>query len=102
MENPMIKRRRGIEVIKDTYLASKCDFFIGNDFSHLSHTVIRIKDWGDKSVSLLYWLYKKLKYPVNVMLIVKKDRNNIFTHIRDRAKVLIEKYNEARKSPTLL
>ncbi len=97
MENPMVKRRRGVEVIKDTYLASKCDFFIGNDFSHLSHAVLRIKDWGDKSVSLLYWMYKKLKYPINVMLIVKKDRNNIFTRMKDRTKVIIDKFNEARK-----
>lgn len=94
MENPMIKRRRGIEIIKDTYIASKCDFFIGNDFSHLSHTVTRIKDWGDKSVSLLYWLYKKLKYPINVMLIVKKDSNNVFSRIKKRVKELIDKYNE--------
>lgn len=91
MENPMIKRRRGVEIIKDTYLASKCDFFIGNDFSHLSHTVLRIKDWGEKNVSLLYWLYKKLKYPINVKLIVKKESNNIFARIKNKAAALIDK-----------
>ncbi len=72
MENPMIKRRRGIEVIKDAYVAAKCDFFIGNDFSHLSHGVTRLKDWPEKNVKLLYWVYKKRKYPVNAKLIVRQ------------------------------
>lgn len=94
MESPMVKRRRGIEIIKDTYIAARCDFFIGNDFSHLSHAVVRIKDWGDKSVSLLYWLYKKLKYPINVKLIIKKDSKNIFKRIIDSAKRLIEKHKQ--------
>ncbi|PYG84997.1 GDP-fucose protein O-fucosyltransferase [Ruminiclostridium sufflavum DSM 19573] len=94
MESPMIKRRRGIELIKDTYLAAKCDFFIGNDFSHLSHTALRIKDWGDKSVSLLYWLYKKLKYPINVKLIVKKESNNIIIRTIKRAIELFNEYKE--------
>jgi len=73
MENPMIKRRRGIEVIKDAYIAAKCDFFIGNDFSHLSHAVTRLKDWPAKNVKLLYWAYKKRKYPVNARLIVRQS-----------------------------
>ncbi len=73
MENAMIKRRRGIEAIKDAYLAAKCDFFIGNDFSNLSHAVSRLKDWPAKNIKMLYWVYKKRKYPVNVKLIVKRD-----------------------------
>lgn len=94
MENPMIKRQRGAEIIRDTYIAAKCDFFIGNDFSHLSHTVMRLKDWGDKSTSLLFRWYKGLKYPLNVMLIVKKESNNIFVKIKDKAKKLIDKYKK--------
>lgn len=93
MENSMIKRRRGIEIIKDAYIAAKCDFFIGNDFSNLSHAVTRIKDWSDKSVKLLYWLYKKRKYPVNAKLIVKSD--NIFRRIINKAKKFINKYRKS-------
>ncbi len=88
LENTMIKRRRGIEVIKDAYIASKCDFFIGNDFSHLSHGVTRLKDWPEKNVKLLCWVYKRKKYPVNVRLIVRKE-GNIFTRF---IKKLIAKF----------
>ncbi len=75
MESAMIKRRRGIEAIKDAYIASTCDFFIGNDFSHLSHAVTRMKDWPAKNVKLLYWLYKGKKYPINARLIVRNGGN---------------------------
>ena len=80
MESAMIKRRRGIEAIKDTFIASKCDFFIGNDFSHLSHAVTRMKDWPVKNVKLLYWLYKSKKYPINARLIVRNG-SNLFLRI---------------------
>ena len=80
LENTMIKRRRGIEAIKDAYVAAKCDFFIGNDFSHLSHAVTRIRDWPSKNSKLLYWVFKRRKYPVNVKLIVRKD-SNIFLRL---------------------
>lgn len=43
-----------IEIIKDTYLASKCDFFIGNGYSNLSNTVMRLKDWPETNIKLLY------------------------------------------------
>jgi len=98
MENPMIKRRRGIEVIKDTYIASRCDFFIGNDFSNLSHAVTHIKDWTDRSVKLLYWLYKKRKYPINVKLIVKNEKNNIFRRIINKIKVFADKHRRKSKN----
>lgn len=55
------KRRKGvemqkdtIEIIKDTYLAAQCDFFIGNGYSSLSNTVMRLKDWPDTNIKLLY------------------------------------------------
>lgn len=94
MENPMIKRRIGIEVIKDTYIASKCDFFIGNEFSHLSQAVTLIKDWTDKNSMLLYWLYNKFKYPINVKLITKKNKNNFFTRTFTKIKTFIDKQKE--------
>ena len=98
MENPMVKRLRGVETIIDTYLAAKCDFFIGNDFSNMSHTITRMKDWTDKSTKLLYWLNKKRKYPVNVALIVEKDKNNIFRRITNRVKTFMDKYWQKLKN----
>lgn len=91
MENPMVKWARGIETIKDTYLAAKCDFFIGNDYSHLTHAVLRIKDWADKSVSLLYWLHKKFKYPINVKLIIKNPNPNLFRRLINWFVTIIER-----------
>ncbi len=46
--------RDTVEVIKDTYLAAQCDFFIGNGYSNLSNTVMRLKDWPDTNIKLLY------------------------------------------------
>lgn len=43
-----------IEIIKDTYLASQCDFFIGNGYSNLSNTVMRLRDWPESNIKLLY------------------------------------------------
>lgn len=43
-----------IEIIKDTYLAAQCDFFIGNGYSNLSNTVMRLRDWPDTNIKLLY------------------------------------------------
>jgi len=74
LENPMVKRRRGIEVIKDAYLAAQCDFFIGNDFSSLSRAISRIKDWPVENVKLLFRQREKRKYPVNVRMIAAKDK----------------------------
>ncbi len=55
------KRRKGvelekdtIEIIVDTYLAAQCDFFIGNGYSNLSNTVLRMKDWPETNIKLLY------------------------------------------------
>lgn len=60
LDNPN-KRHKGvelikdtIEVIKDTYLASQCDFFIGSGYSNLSNTVMRLKDWPETNIKLLY------------------------------------------------
>jgi hypothetical protein len=55
------KRHKGIElqkdtieIIKDTCLAAQCDFFIGNGYSNLSNTVMRLKDWHESNIRLLY------------------------------------------------
>ncbi|MGE5613977.1 MAG: O-fucosyltransferase family protein [Bacillota bacterium] len=73
MENPMVKRRRGVEAIKDAYIAARCDFFIGNDFSALSRAITRLKDWPQGNVNLLFRRRKRRIYPVNVKMIVRKD-----------------------------
>jgi len=86
IENPVVKRRRGIEVIKDACLAAQCDFFIGNDFSSLSRAISRIKDWPDGNVNLLFRQRGKRKSPVNVKIIVsikKKIFRSIVEHIKN-------------------
>lgn len=54
LQNYNNKRRKGIEIIKDTYLAAKCDFFIGNGYSNVSYTVKRLKDWPDGHIKLFF------------------------------------------------
>jgi len=90
MENPVVKRRRGIEIIKDTYLAAFCDFFIGNDFSCLSRTVSRLKDWPDGNIELLFRQRKKRKFPINTKMITIRERK-IFLFIVEYIKKLITK-----------
>ncbi len=79
MENPMVKRRRGIETIKDAYLAARCDFFIGNDFSNLSRAIYRMKDWPQENIKLLFRQKRKRKYPVNAKIIVPGENKLLST-----------------------
>lgn len=60
LENHLNKRSKGLDIIKDTYLASKCDFFIGYGFSNLSHAVTHLKDWSETNIKLTYWMFEKL------------------------------------------
>jgi len=53
-QNYSDKKRKGIEVIKDTWLAAKCDYFIGNGYSNVSRAVSELKRWPDGSMKLLY------------------------------------------------
>jgi hypothetical protein len=55
------KRRKDVEmkldtigIIKDAYLAAQCDFFIGNGYSAQSNAVMRLKDWPETNIRLLY------------------------------------------------
>ncbi len=45
---------KGIEIIKDTWLAAKSDYFIGNGFSNVSRAVCELKDWQNQNVTLLF------------------------------------------------
>jgi hypothetical protein len=53
-------RSKGLDAIKDAYLAAKCDFFIGYGGSQLSHAVARLKDWPETNIKLMYWMFPKL------------------------------------------
>ncbi len=57
------RRRKGIEVIKDTYLATRCTFFIGNGYSNVSYTIKRLKDWPDSNIVLFY---RDLKHEIRL------------------------------------
>ena len=50
----------GEEIIKDTYLAAKCDYFIGNGSSNVSTTILHLKDWQNNQYLLLEknWLFE--------------------------------------------
>jgi hypothetical protein len=46
-------RRMGIEIIKDTYLAARCNAFIGYGGTNVSTTVLHMKDWQTENYNLL-------------------------------------------------
>ncbi|HEX2985194.1 MAG TPA: O-fucosyltransferase family protein [Caproiciproducens sp.] len=83
LDSFIVKRRSGVEILKDTYLAAKCDFFIGSDFSSLSHAVTRIKEWPAENVKLLYWEYRKKKFPINAEVLVPRERFGFFRKLAD-------------------
>ncbi|SFI88693.1 MULTISPECIES: hypothetical protein [unclassified Bacillus (in: firmicutes)] len=45
--------QKGVDIIRDTYLAMKCDYFIGNHTSNVSVAVSRLKDWPEGTIKLL-------------------------------------------------
>jgi protein O-GlcNAc transferase len=45
--------RRGMEVMRDTYLAARADRFIGNGASNVSAAVVHLKNWADADLVLL-------------------------------------------------
>lgn len=47
-------RVKGFEIIRDSWLAAKCDFFIGNAHSNVSRGVCELKNWENDRVRLLY------------------------------------------------
>ncbi|NLG88796.1 MAG: hypothetical protein GX494_06195 [Clostridiaceae bacterium] len=47
-------RRKGFEIILDTWLAARCDFFIGNGYSNVSAAVSELKNWKNDRIKLLY------------------------------------------------
>ena len=61
IEHFIDRRRKGIEIIKDTYLAARCDYFIGNGYSNVSFAVNRLKDWPDSHIVLFYNTLKQEK-----------------------------------------
>ncbi len=47
-------RQKGLEVLVDTWLAARCDYFIGNGYSNVSEAVSELKDWKEDRIRLLY------------------------------------------------
>jgi len=47
------KRRIGIEIIVDTYIAAMCDAFIGYGGTNVSTSILHLKEWDDNDASLL-------------------------------------------------
>lgn len=47
-------RLKGMEIIRDTWLAARCDHFIGNGYSNVSTAISELKDWKDDRIKLLY------------------------------------------------
>jgi len=45
---------KGFEIIRDTWLAAKCDFFIGNGYSNVSAAISELKNWKNDRIKLLY------------------------------------------------
>lgn len=46
-------QRKGIDIIKDIFLAIQCDYFIGNAHSNVSITIRRLKTWKDSEIRML-------------------------------------------------
>lgn len=91
LDSYIVKRRAGIDILKETYLASMCDFFIGNDFSSLSHAVTIMKDWPEGNAKLLYWEYRRKKYPINADIITIQRRNSPFAKAKKLFKRLLNR-----------
>lgn len=47
-------KRKGFEIILDTWLAARCDYFIGNGYSNVSAAISELKNWEDDRIKLLY------------------------------------------------
>jgi hypothetical protein len=48
------KKQKGLEVIRDTWLAARCNYFIGNGFSNVSRGICELADWKNDEVELIY------------------------------------------------
>jgi hypothetical protein len=47
-------KRKGLEIIRDTWLAARCDFFIGNGYSNVSAAISELKNWRNDRIKLFY------------------------------------------------
>ncbi|MGY8960849.1 MAG: hypothetical protein ACKVKG_15265, partial [Alphaproteobacteria bacterium] len=47
------RHRLGVEIIKDTYAAAACDYFIGNGSSNIPPMVLILKDWQDDHFEMI-------------------------------------------------
>jgi hypothetical protein len=93
MESHLVKRRRGMDLIRDSYLAARCDFFIGSDMSILSRMITRMKDWPRSSVKLLNRLTGGKKYPINMEIRIRRE----FILIKRLAEIILKILGYVRK-----
>ncbi|WP_379971125.1 O-fucosyltransferase family protein [Ectobacillus sp. sgz5001026] len=49
------KKQKGIDVIKDSYLATKCDHFIGASYSNVSMAIQGLKVWPEGTIKLIQY-----------------------------------------------
>ncbi len=47
------RKKMGIEIIMDTYIASMCDAFIGYGGTNVSTSILHLKEWGNNDITLL-------------------------------------------------
>jgi hypothetical protein len=63
--NPQGDRvRRGLDVMRDTYLALRADHFIGNGASNVSAMIVHLREWPAERVTLLAPLRLYKPWPV--------------------------------------
>jgi hypothetical protein len=48
------RKRLGVEVLKDMYLAARCEKFVGLGFSNVSAMIMHLKAWPEGSVHLMH------------------------------------------------
>ena len=83
LDTHLTRRRKGMEILKDTYLASMCDFFLGNGYSNFSHAVTRLKDWSETNIKLLYWILdKKILPEYEVINEIQYPENDFIDHFK--------------------
>jgi protein O-GlcNAc transferase len=83
------RRRLGIEVMKDAYLAARCDRFIGIGSSNVSCFIYHLKDWPKQDVVMVGPLMTHLANPYLYMSIdqlVPYMPPETIAQLRDRAR----------------
>lgn len=87
------RRRLGVEVLKDAYLAARCDRFVGLGSSNVSCLIYHLKPWPPAEVVMLGPLMTHLANPYLYMSIdqlVPYMPADMIERLRDRARTEVE------------